>query len=97
MFHTITATKAKNNFGEVIKQVYAAGEQIIVEKSGIPVVVIIPITDYERLPRESDNMDAKLRGRVGNASRTIQANWKLRKYRPVDDKNNGKGYRKGGS
>lgn len=41
---TVPATKAKNNFGELIRRVYTTGERVIVEKDGIPVVVIGPIS-----------------------------------------------------
>jgi prevent-host-death family protein len=45
----VSATEAKNKFGEIIKHAYAADEHLIVEKSGIPVVAIIPMVDYQRL------------------------------------------------
>ncbi len=45
----VSATEAKNKFGEIIKHAYAADEHLIVEKSGIPVVAIIPIADYQQL------------------------------------------------
>lgn len=40
---TIPATRAKNNFGELIRRVYTTGERVVVEKDGIPVVVVAPI------------------------------------------------------
>jgi prevent-host-death family protein len=46
---TVSATEAKNKFGEIIKRAYAADEHLIVEKSGIPVVAIIPTADYRQL------------------------------------------------
>lgn len=45
----VSATKAKNNFGAIIKSAYASDEHLIVEKSGIPVVAIIPMADYQAL------------------------------------------------
>ncbi len=45
----VTATEAKNNFGAIIKSAYASDEHLIVEKSGIPVVAIIPMADYQQL------------------------------------------------
>ncbi len=45
----VTATEAKNKFGAMIKHAYAADEHLIVEKSGIAVVAIIPMADYQRL------------------------------------------------
>lgn len=43
MLDTIPATKAKNNFGELIKRVFTSGESVIVAKDGIPVVTISPV------------------------------------------------------
>lgn len=45
----VSATEAKNNFGAMIKSAYASDEHLIVEKSGIPVVAIIPMADYQQL------------------------------------------------
>jgi prevent-host-death family protein len=45
----VTATEAKNKFGAMIKSAYALDEHLIVEKSGIPVVAIIPMADYRQL------------------------------------------------
>lgn len=53
MVHSIPATKAKNNFGELIKRIHTTGERVIVEKSGIPVVAIIPFSDLKSFGRNS--------------------------------------------
>lgn len=45
MLDTVTATKAKNNFGELIRHVYTTSKRVIVEKDGIPIVVIGPLTE----------------------------------------------------
>ena len=45
----VTATEAKNRFGELIKAAYLREEHLIVKRDGIPVVAIVPIADYERL------------------------------------------------
>ncbi|MGQ9467085.1 MAG: type II toxin-antitoxin system Phd/YefM family antitoxin [Anaerolineae bacterium] len=42
----ISATEAKNRFGEVIRRVYRNGETFIVERDGLPVVVIMPVQRY---------------------------------------------------
>jgi prevent-host-death family protein len=47
MLATITATEAKNHFGEVIRRVYKNGETLIVERGGLPVVVIMPVHNYQ--------------------------------------------------
>lgn len=60
---TITATTARVHFGEVMRRAAVSRAPIVVEKDGIPTVVILAVTEYERLLR-----DARL-GRFVGASR----------------------------
>ena len=46
---TLSATEARIHFGEVIKRAYVGREHLVVEKGGIPVVVILSFPDYEQL------------------------------------------------
>jgi prevent-host-death family protein len=45
----INATDARQFFGNMIKRAYTGGEHLIVEKNDLPVVVIVPIADYEEM------------------------------------------------
>lgn len=47
MFSKMPATLVKNKFGEVIRNVYTSGDPIVVEKDGIPVVAIIPLSKFK--------------------------------------------------
>lgn len=49
---TISATQARMRFGEIVKRAYVSQEQVVVEKDGIPVVVILSFPYYEQLLRE---------------------------------------------
>jgi prevent-host-death family protein len=49
MMRLIPASRAKNNFGEVIKRVYENEECQIIERGGIPVAAIVSMSDLERL------------------------------------------------
>ena len=60
---TISATQARLRFGEVIRNASAGPNPVVVEKAGIPVVVILSLPDYEQLLQ-----DAKL-GRFERLSR----------------------------
>jgi prevent-host-death family protein len=51
LVHTIPASEARVHFGEVLRRVYAGKEHIIVEKGGLPVVAIIPFSDFEEWQR----------------------------------------------
>jgi prevent-host-death family protein len=44
--------QARVRFGEVIHRVYVGKEQVVVEKDGIPVVVILSFPDWKLLLRE---------------------------------------------
>ena len=49
MENTLSATQARINFGEVMRQVVEQERPIIVERAGKPLVVILSIETYERL------------------------------------------------
>ena len=46
---TIPAVKARTHFGEIMKKSYKKGSRFVVEKSGIPMVVILSAQDYDRM------------------------------------------------
>ncbi len=47
--NTISATSVQREVGTVIRRVAKSKEHLIIEYDGIPVAVIIPVADYERL------------------------------------------------
>ena len=49
---TISAEEAERQFGEVIKRAYRGREQVVVEKDGLPIVVVLSFPEYEQLLRE---------------------------------------------
>jgi len=51
---TIPAVKARTHFGELMKKSYIKGARFIVEKSGIPMVVILNAQDYNRMVEASE-------------------------------------------
>lgn len=48
----LSATQARIHFGEVFKRACKGGEHVIVERDGIPMVVILSVPEYERLLSE---------------------------------------------
>ncbi len=54
MIRVVTATEAKNRFGDLIRGAYLREEHLIVKRDGVPVVAIIPMSDYERLVHIED-------------------------------------------
>ncbi|MGQ9553357.1 MAG: type II toxin-antitoxin system Phd/YefM family antitoxin [Anaerolineae bacterium] len=52
MRSAISATEARVHFGEIIKRAYVGQEQVVVEKDGIPVVVILSFPRYQQMLEE---------------------------------------------
>ena len=46
---TVSATEARAHFGQVIQSACESNEHMIVERDGIPVIAILPISEYHRL------------------------------------------------
>ena len=51
---TIPALEARMHLGEIMKRSYKNGERFIVEKSGIPMVVILNANEYTRIIEERE-------------------------------------------
>jgi prevent-host-death family protein len=47
----INATEARQYFGKVIQRAYSGNEHLVIEKNGLPVVVILSIKEYEEMRR----------------------------------------------
>ncbi len=62
MTRAIPATRAKNNFGQLIREVYTSGEPVLIEKSGIPLVVLIPFAQFAAEPGAPTSRPAPRRG-----------------------------------
>lgn len=55
---TIPATEARLHFGEMLKRVYRGGEQLIVEKDGLPVAAIMSHAQFEEYQRMQSQASA---------------------------------------
>ena len=61
MEKVMSATEARVHFGELMRRVVEYNESVIVERGGKPEVVILSITEYERLRHlQSDDWHAQL-------------------------------------
>lgn len=54
---TIPALEARVHLGEIMKRSITKGENFIIEKSGIPAVVIMNIKDYEEYKQLMEERD----------------------------------------
>ena len=75
----VTATQAKNRFGEVIKSAYLDDEHLIIERGGIPVAAIVPISDYERLI-SADELPDEVANAVTTSAKEEQARQRILDY-----------------
>jgi prevent-host-death family protein len=78
MVRTITATEAKNRFGSILQGAYQRAEHLVIERDGIPVAVIIPVQDYERLMAD-DLADEDLQ-RLSVSTDEARARARLREF-----------------
>lgn len=55
----IAASDLQRQVGTVIRRVAKNGEHLVVERDGIPVLVLIPIAEYENWKRRQSRSDGK--------------------------------------
>lgn len=58
---TINSREARSNFRDILDKVLAGAADIVIERSGRPVAVMIPVEDYEALQDEIDDLRAARR------------------------------------
>ncbi len=75
--HTLNVTEVKSNFGEIIERLYASNEDLIVERGGIPVVAIIPISVYQKNVGAPPDAAPDVVQRIPTASERSEASQRL--------------------
>jgi prevent-host-death family protein len=53
----ISVSEAREDFSEVVNQVYYSGERMILHRRGKALVAMIPVSDLERLESLEDQID----------------------------------------
>lgn len=48
----IPAMAARKNFGEILESVFYRGDEVVVERAGKPMGVLIPMAQYEKLEQQ---------------------------------------------
>jgi len=56
MKRTISAVEARKRLGEILESVYYRGDEVIIERAGKPMAVVIPSSRYEAMERKRDRM-----------------------------------------
>lgn len=58
---TVPAVEARVHFGEIIKKSFKKGDRFIVEKSGIPMVVILNANEYAQYARMMEEREERFK------------------------------------
>ena len=56
MKRTISAMEARQHFGEVLEGVRYRGDEVVIERAGKPMAVVIPTERYEALEQARDRV-----------------------------------------
>ncbi len=70
----VSAVDARKRLGEILESVYYRGDEVIIERAGKPMAVVIPAQQYERLQRD--------RNRI---IELIEMNWEHNKNVPSEE------------
>ncbi len=62
MITTVTATYAKNNFGEMIDRVISTKKKILVKRAGRPAVYVTPVINNFEMNFTADEFDKLEKG-----------------------------------
>ena len=55
----ISSTSAQRQFGAVLRRVHTGEEHIVVEQNGLPLAVMISISEYDELMKERERNEAR--------------------------------------
>lgn len=58
---TLRSTDVQRNFREVVNRAGSGHEHIIVERDGLPVIVMLSVAEYQLLMRERDQREQRLK------------------------------------
>jgi prevent-host-death family protein len=56
MKRTISAVEARKRLGEVLESVYYRGDEVIIERAGKPMAVVIPSSRYDAIERNRERL-----------------------------------------
>lgn len=67
MEKTINSFEMRRSFGKILQDVSAKGDKVIVERHGMPVAVLVPLTVYEQWKQSRERFFAALHAAQENA------------------------------
>jgi prevent-host-death family protein len=69
----VRSTEVQRKFSQLLRSVFSERRHLIVEKSGLKVAVILPISDYEELLRERERGDEERQERLRRFRKAARA------------------------
>ena len=64
----MTASKARESFSDTVNRVRYRGERIVLERRGKPIAAIVPVADFERLEKLSEEEEDRLDNAAADAA-----------------------------
>ena len=74
MKRRLSAVEARKRFGEILEGVYYRGDEVVIERAGKPMAVVIPTSRYEAMERSRERL-----------FELIEKNWERNKDVPYDE------------
>ena len=74
MKRRLSAVDARKRFGEVLEGVYYRGDEVLIERAGKKMAVVIPLERYEAMERSRDRF-----------MELVEQNWEQNKDVPPED------------
>lgn len=60
MLKKVNALKARQNFGQLVEEVYYKGDQFIIERAGKPMAAVVPLWQLENRSRRRERLSANV-------------------------------------
>jgi prevent-host-death family protein len=61
MLKKVNALKARQNFGQLVEEVYYKGDQFIIERAGKPMAAVVPLWQLEDRSQRRERLSANVR------------------------------------
>ncbi len=74
MKRRISAVEARKRLGEILESVYYRGDEVVIERAGKPMAVVIPAERYEAMERSRERL-----------FELIEKNWEQNKDVPYEE------------
>ena len=74
MKRRISAVEARKRLGEILESVYYRGDEVVIERAGKPMAVVIPAERYEAMERDRERL-----------FELIEKNWERNKDVPYEE------------